>query len=159
MPSLMPGMPGTKEAYGISILRDDYSIVLPPAVIRNYALTDGAKVVFVTTHRGEGGLAVLNRERAEASVFKKIISEISDDKTIHYHNSKVYALSNVYGNTVRLNPELAKAFHLEVGVHLMSVKSTTIAVSLTPIEIWKTKFQQRGLEKAVENMSSLQVFK
>jgi hypothetical protein len=158
MPSLMPGMAGAKEAYGISIVRNDYSIVLPPAAIENYELRDGAKVVFATTHRGEGGLAVLNYERAQASVFKRIISNIHEYDTVFWHNSKAYALSMVQGNTIRLDENLAEAFHLEMGVALMSVKSTTIAVSFTPVEVWKTKLLARGLEEAVDNMSKLEVF-
>ncbi len=56
MPSLSPGMPGTKEAYGISLIRDDLSIVIPPKAFEHYGLTDGDIVLLSTTHIDEGWL-------------------------------------------------------------------------------------------------------
>ena len=41
MPSLSPGTPGTKEAYGISIIRDDISITIPPKAFKHYGLAEG----------------------------------------------------------------------------------------------------------------------
>ena len=38
MPSLTPGMPGTKEVYGISIIKDDLSITIPPKAFKRYEL-------------------------------------------------------------------------------------------------------------------------
>ena len=40
----------------------------------------------------------------------------------------------------------------------MSVKSTTVALSFTPADIWKAKFAKRGLAEAVANMDKLDEF-
>jgi hypothetical protein len=59
---------------------------------------------------------------------------------------------------VFLTEELLTVFNLKKGDRLMVVKSTTVTMSYTPIEIWKYKFEQRGLYEAVENMKKLEVF-
>lgn len=66
MPSLSPGTPGTKEAYGISIIRDDLSITIPPKACEHYGLADDRLMVVKSTtidwtsipkveHKGETG--------------------------------------------------------------------------------------------------------
>jgi len=40
----------------------------------------------------------------------------------------------------------------------MIVKSTTVVMICTPVEIWERKFAQRGLAIAVENMQKLDVY-
>ena len=44
---------------------------------------------------------------------------------------------------------------LKKGDSLMAVKSTTIAISFTPVDIWKEKFESRGLFEAIENIKKL----
>ena len=158
MPSLTPGTPGTKEAYGISVIREDESIKIPPKAFERYELTNGSLVVLITTHRGEAGLALLNKGRAEATVFEKYISRMHEIDTVYWFNDKAYALTVIKNGTIRLTPELMQAFHLVVGDRLMVVKSTTVAMSYTPIAIWKEKFAQRGMFEAIENMSKLDEF-
>ncbi len=158
MPSLMPGTPGTKEVYGISVIRKDSSIKIPPAAFERYGLIDGGLVVLATTHRGEAGLALLNKERAEATVFEKYINQIHQADTVYRFNDKAYALTVVTEGKIRLTPDLMQAFHLEKGDRLMVVKSTTVAMSYTPVAIWKAKFAKRGLFEAIENISKLDEF-
>lgn len=158
MPSLMPGMPGTKEAYAISVIREDGSVTIPPAAAAHYEFYPLSPVILTTTHRGEGGFAALNKQKAEAGVFKKIIETLKDADKVYWHNNKAYALSTVEGDRLILNEEMLQAFHLESGIGLMSVKSTTVALSFTPVEIWKRKFLSRGLNRAVENISKLDIY-
>jgi hypothetical protein len=42
MPNLLPGKTGTKEAFGISKVHDDYSIVIPPKAIQHYKKEKGS---------------------------------------------------------------------------------------------------------------------
>jgi hypothetical protein len=81
MPSLSPGTPGTKEAYGICIIRDDLSITIPPKAFKHHGLADSDVVLLTTTHIGEGGIGILNREKAYKSVFKKFIDRIDQINT------------------------------------------------------------------------------
>lgn len=158
MPSLMPGLPGTKEAYGVSVIREDLSITIPPQALERYGVINSELVLLTTTHRGEGGLAMMRKAKAEATVFGKYVNRIEETKTIYWFNDKAYALTTVVDGKVGLTPEMLKAFHLKQEDRLMVVKSTTVAMSYTPVEIWKEKFAQRGLEEAIENMSKLEEF-
>jgi bifunctional DNA-binding transcriptional regulator/antitoxin component of YhaV-PrlF toxin-antitoxin module len=158
MPSLSPGTPGTKEAYGISIIRDDLSITIPPKAFKHYGIADGEIVLLTTTHIGEGGIGILNREKAYKSVFKKFIDLIDQMNTFIENKNRYYALTQISSGKVFLTKELLNVFNLKKGDRLMVVKSTTVTMSFTPIEIWKRKFEQRGLFEAVENMKKLEVF-
>jgi bifunctional DNA-binding transcriptional regulator/antitoxin component of YhaV-PrlF toxin-antitoxin module len=158
MPSLSPGTPGTKEAYGISILNDDLSIVIPPKAFKHYGLEEGDVVLLTTTHVGEGGIGILNREKAYTSVFKKFIDRIDQMNTFFENNNRYYALTQIRNGKVFLTEEMLTVFNLKKGDQLLVIKSTTITMSYTPIEIWKYKFEQRGLFEAIENMKKLEIF-
>lgn len=158
MPSLMPGTPGAKEVYGISIVREDLSFNIPPKAFTRYELKKGDLALLVTTHRGEGGVALLNKARAEAAVFKKFLSQMDTPDTVYWFQNKAYALTTVGDGRIYLTPTMLDAFHLKTGDRLMVVKSTTVAMSFTPVEIWKEKFFRHGLHEAIENISKLEVF-
>ncbi len=158
MPSLSPGMPGTKEAYGISVVAPDGTVRIPPKAFAHYRFRAGELAVAATTHRGEPGFALLNKARAEATVFSKYISQLNASGEIRRFQDKAYALVCVGDGAIRLAPELLAAFHLKPGDRLMSVKSTTVALSFTPAEIWQEKFRRRGLVAAAANVDRLDVF-
>ena len=158
MPSLIPGMSGTKEAFGISIINDDRSINIPPKAFKHYGLKNNTIVLLTSTHVGEGGLSILHKEKAYNSVFKTAIDKIDSlNKTI-WDKKRVYTLTKLFDTKIILNAELLDTFNLKIGDKLMVVKSTTIAMSYTPIEIWKKKFEDRGLFEAVENMKKLKQY-
>ncbi len=158
MPSLMPGTPGTKEAYGISTIGMDLGIHIPPKAFARYELAPDTPVVLTTTHRGEGGFALLKKERAEATVFAKYVNQIDEPETVYWFQEKAYTVTTLRNAQLFLTPKLLQAFHLIGGEKLMVVKSTTVAMSYTPIETWKAKFAQRGLTEAIKNMETLKEF-
>lgn len=158
MPSLDPGRPGTKEAYGLSVIAADGTLRIPPKAFAHYRFRTGDLAVAVTTHRGEAGFALLHKARAEASVFRTAIDQLDRPDAVHVFKGKAYALLPIGPETVRLAPALLEAFHLRPGDRLMSVKSTTIALSFTPVEIWRAKFTRRGLHAAVAAMDRLELF-
>ncbi len=158
MPSLSPGTPGAKEAYGISVIKDDLSITIPPKAFKRYGLSDKTVVLLSSTRIGEAGLGILNKEKAYQSVFKKIIDRIASLNTIFVNNKRVFALTQVIDGKIFLTPELLNAYHLKIGDRLVVVKSTTIAMSYSPVEVWKKKFESRGFYEAIENMKKLEVF-
>lgn len=159
MPSLEPGKPGTKEAYGISVVEKDGSIRIPPKAFARYEWKVGDFAIATTTHRGEAGFALLNKAKAETTVFKKHLDQIREPNAAYWFQDKAYAIIRIDRETFCLAPALLDAFHLKPGDRLMSVKSTTIALSFTPVEIWKTKFVQRGLTMAAANIDKLEIFK
>jgi hypothetical protein len=154
----MPGTAGAKEAYGISMVRLDLSVKIPPKALKHYEINDGDLVVLTTTHRGEGGFALLNKGRAEASVFGKYISHIEESDTPYWFQEKAYVLTPVRDGMVHMTSGMLAAFNLNKEDRLMVVKSSTVAMSFTPIELWKERFLKRGLTEAIENMSKLEVY-
>jgi hypothetical protein len=154
----MPGTPGTKEAYGISIIREDYSIRIPPKSFTRYGLKDNDTVLLMTTHIEEGGLAMIKKDQALESVFKKYVDKIKNMNEIYLNKKRAYVLTNVVADRIFFNEEMLKAFNLKLGDRLMVVKSTTIAMSYTPVEVWEEKFRKRGLFEAIENMKYLEEY-
>jgi hypothetical protein len=158
MPSLMPGTAGAKDAYGISMVRLDLSVKIPPKTLKHYKIRDGDLVVLTTTHRGDGGFALLHKGRAEASVFGKFISHIEKPDRPYWFQDKAYVLTPVREGRIHMTSGMLAAFNLNKEDRLMVVKSSTVAMSFTPIELWKEKFLKRGLTEAIENMSKLEVY-
>lgn len=158
MPSLSPGTPGAKEAYGIAILRNDYSICIPSKALKRYNITNNDLVLLTSTRKGEGGLAVLNYNYAKQTVFSQIIQQINDIDLLVYIKSRPYALTKVLQNRVFLNNDFMEACNLKISDKLLVIKSTTIAMSFSPVEIWKIKFLKRGFTEAVKNLEKLDIF-
>jgi hypothetical protein len=158
MPSLMPGIPGAKEAYGVSIVRDDSTVAIPPRALQRYEIADGDLVVLATTHRGEGGFSLLNRKKAGASVLGSFIGRIEDRGTVQWLDDRAYALSTVAGGRVTLTPEMAEAFHVKAGDRLLVVKGARVAMACIPVEVWEQKLAKRGFHEAIENMEKLEQF-
>ncbi len=112
----------------------------------------------ITTHRGEGGFAVSRQQTAARSVFAQFMAQLPAPDTVAWFKEKAYALTAFDGGSIHLTPELLAAYHIQVGQRLMVVKSTTVAMSCTPVEIWERKFAQRGMLVEVENIQQLDVF-
>ncbi|MBN1154345.1 hypothetical protein JXB12_05425 [candidate division KSB1 bacterium] len=158
MPSLMPGVPGAKEAYGISVIRDDLRIKIPPKAFERYGLSTEDRVVLTTMHRGESGFALLNESRATETVFKKYIDQIDEFYLIYWFLKKAYVQIPIGDMTIRMTPDILRAFHLKKGDRLLVIKGALIGMSFTLVDIWKTKFAQRGLHEAIANMEKLEIF-
>ena len=158
MPSLMPGMPGAKEAYGVSVVRDDLTVTIPPRALERYEIADDDFVLLTTTHRGEGGLSLLNRKKAKASVLGRLTDLASDVNAVRWDDGRACALARMAGGRVALTPEMAEAFQVKKGDRLLVVKSARVAMTCMPVEVWKQKLARKGFHQAVENMEKLEEF-
>jgi hypothetical protein len=158
MPSLSPGTAGAKEAYGISVLREDHLIHIPPKAFIRYNLKDYDLVLLTSTRAGECGFGILNIEKARKSVFKKIIEKIDSIDTPILVNSKPYAITRTKNGTIKFNNELLKAFDLKIGERFIVVKSTTVAMSYNPVDVFKAKLKKHGFFEAINNIDKLEIF-
>ena len=158
MPSLMPGTPGAKEVYGISIIRKDSEITIPPKAFARYELKQDSFVLLITGRRGEAGFGLLNKEHADTSVFVKFLNQIDKLNTIYRFQNKAYVLTKLKDKKLILTNEMMEAFYLRIGMKLMVVKSTTVTMSYSPVEIWKAKLAQRGFFEALKNIDTLEEF-
>jgi len=158
VPSLMPGTPGAKEAYGISIIREDLHVTVPPRALERYKLSGNDQVILVSTRPAEGGFAILNKDIARDTVFQKYIEQVTEPDTCFRFNKKAYFLTTLKQGKLLLTPEMLAVLTLAQGARLMVVKSTTVAMSFSPVEAWQAKFAQHGLFEAIGNMEKLQEF-
>ncbi len=159
MPSLSPGVSGAKEVYGISVLKEDNSIIIPPKAFLRYKLDYHCPVLLTSTREGECGFAILNIDKAKETVFKKIIDKIEITDKAYLVNSRPYAITKVQENSfIKFNSEILKAFELKAGEKYIVIKSTTVTMSFTPIAIFKEKLSAHGFLDAIKNIEKLEIF-
>ena len=158
MPNLMPGKSGTKEAFGISKVHDDYTIVIPPKAIQHYRFNDPDDVLLITGHRGKSGLGLIRKKTGLNSVFKKYIEKVEQVENVYWMNGRAFVMLELKNGRVKANRDILKAFLLDQGDSLLVVKSTTVTMSLTPVEIWQDIFKKHGFLEAIENMKKLEIF-
>jgi hypothetical protein len=158
MPNLMPGMPGTKEAFGISKIKVDLSIRVPPKAISHYKIEEHDFVVLTTGHKGESGFGMIKKDTALKSVFKKFVKEINSCKKILWFNDRAYVMLKIDNGVTRLTKDVLKAFYLKIGDRLMVGKSTTVTMSFVPVEIWEDKFKKHDFYEAIKNMQKLEEY-
>ena len=158
MPNLMPGMPGTKEAFGISKIKDDLTLRVPPKAISHYNITEHDYVILTTGHIGESGFGMIKKDTALKSVFKKFVKEIKNCEEIFYFNERAFVMLKIDNGVTHLTADILKAFYLSVGYRLLVGKSTTVTMSFVPVEIWRHNFEKHGFYEAIENMKKLEEY-
>lgn len=158
MPSLMPGTPGAKEVYGVSIIKNNFTITIPPKAVKRYRYNTQDKGILITGRRGEGGFGLIKLTTAEKTVFWKNARKIEQENTVYWFNNKAYVMINISSGKFLLNKELMQAFLLKKKERLLVIKSTTVTMSFSPEEIFIKKFTARGFEESVKNISKLEIF-
>jgi hypothetical protein len=158
MPSLMPGMPGTKEAFAISRIRDDLTLRVPPKAISHYKISEQDYVILTTGHKGESGFGMIKKDTALKSVFRKFVKEIKNCEEILHFNGRAFVMLKIDNGVTHLTKDVLKAFYLKIGDRLMVGKSTTVTMSFVPVEIWESNFRKHGFYEAIENMKKLEEF-
>lgn len=86
------------------------------------------------------------------------MNQIDKLNTIYRFQNKAYVLTKLKDKKLILTNEMMEAFYLRIGMKLMVVKSTTVTMSYSPVEIWKAKLAQRGFFEALKNIDTLEEF-
>ena len=154
----MPGMPGTKEAFGISKIKDDLTLRVPPKAISHYKISRQDDIILTIGHIGESGFGMIKKETALKSVFKKFVRETKKCEEIQWFNDRAYSMLKIDNGVTRLTKDVLKAFYLNPGDRLLVVKSTTVTMSFTPVERWENKLKKHGFYEAIENMKKLEEY-
>ena len=154
----MPGMPGTKEAFAISKIKDDLTLRIPPKAISHYKISKQDYVILITGHIGESGFGMVKKDTALKSVFKKFVQEIKNLEEVYWFNGRAFVMLEINKGVINFNEDILKAFYLSVGYRLLVGKSTTVTMSFTPVETWKNKFEKHGFYEAIENMKNLEEY-
>jgi len=154
----MPGMPGTKEAFGVSKIKDDLSIRVPPKAISHYNISERDYVVLTTGHKGESGFGMIKKDTALKPVFKKFVGEIKSWEEVYWFDNRAFSMIEINNGLTFLNNDILKAFYLSVGDRLLVGKSATVTMSFTPVETWINIFKKHGFSEAIENMKKLEEY-
>jgi hypothetical protein len=158
MPNLMPGKPGTKEAFGISVIRDNYNLIVPPKALEHYNIAKQDTIVLTTGRKGKSGFGLIKRETALANVFSKHVKKIKEEGKVYSFNNRDYVMLKIRNGKIKLNENIVKTFLVDIGLKLMVVKSTTVTMSFTPIDMWIDVFKKNYFTDAIKNIGKLEVY-
>ena len=86
------------------------------------------------------------------------MNQIDKLYTIYRFQNKAYVLTKLKDKKLILTNEMMQVFYLNIGMKLMVVKSITVTMSYSPVDIWKAKLAQRGFFEALKNIDTLEEF-
>ena len=135
----MPQMnKGGKFIFGKSLIRDDLTIYLPTQAIREYNATIEGRVYLFTGSKVTGGFCVTRKGLLQPSKLGHILTDNPILK--NYQNlegefikykGRAYCWINISENgMIQLNQAMMKFLNLEIGMELLSIRSSDIAFTM-----------------------------
>ncbi len=158
MPILSPGGSKAKEAYGISVIKENKSVIIPPKGLERYNLHNNDVVLLSSTKEGECGFVIMNIHKANDTVFRKVIEKISKIDEPVFIKSRPYAITDIKNGKIYFNDDILKAFELKIEDRFVVIKSTTVTMSFNSIDIFKEKIKSHDFYESVNNIDKLDVF-
>lgn len=158
MPSLMPGTPGAKEVYGISIIHPTYDIKIPPKACERYKISKNDTALLIQGRKNEPGFGLIKKETATQTVFTSYLERLEHINDLFFINGKACALIKINDFTIKTTPKIIVAFGLHISDRLLSIKSTTVTIGFSLLEIWIRKMKKHGFSQAIKNLDILDIF-
>jgi hypothetical protein len=159
MPSLMPGVAGAKEIYGIAILGEDLSFPVPGKALERYGLKDDDPVALTQAHKNEPGFALVSVAKASGSVMEIEPPPGNREESIFLHRGRCTVIRRIQGGRVRLGEKMAIALRLRAGEELLVIKGAAIAMAYVPVAVWREKLGRRNLTAAIEAINGLEIYR
>lgn len=135
----MPQMnKGGKFIFGKSLIRDDLTIHLPTQALTEYNAASEGKVYLFTGSKATGGFCVTRKGLLEPSKLGHILTDnpaLQNYQTAEGEFSKYkgrsYCWVNISENgIIRLNQQILDFLNLEIGMKLLSIRSSDIAFTM-----------------------------
>lgn len=129
---------GGKFIFGKSLIRDDLTVQLPAQAITEYNATAEGKVYLFTGSKVTGGFCVTRKGLLEPSKLGHILTDnpplqnyqTAEGEFIKY-KGRSYCWINISENgVIRINREMMKFLILEIGMNLLSIRSSDIAFTM-----------------------------
>ena len=129
---------GGKFIFGKSLIREDLTIHLPPQAITEYNATTEGKVYLFTGSKITGGFCVTRKGLMEPSKLGHILSDnpalqnyqTPEGDFIKY-KGRSYCWVNISGTgVIQLNQKMVNFLNLEIGMELLSIRSSDIAFTM-----------------------------
>ncbi len=129
---------GGKFVFGLSIVRDDLTIHIPPQALSEYDATRDGKVIIFTGSKITGGFCVTTYSLLSGSKLRHILQEcptlrdcqLLEGEFIQYKGRK-YAWLGIDGNgVIKLPQSTLEVLELQSGMELLSIRSSDIAFTM-----------------------------
>lgn len=135
----MPQMnKGGKFIFGKSLIREDLTIHLPPQALSEYNATMEGKVYLFTGSKITGGFCVTRRGLLKPSKLGHILTDnqalqnyqTAEGEFIKY-KGRSYCWVSISGTgVIQLNQKMVDFLNLEIGMELLSIRSSDIAFTM-----------------------------
>lgn len=129
---------GGKFIFGLSVVRDDLKIHIPPQALSEYDATRDNKVIIFTGSKITGGFCVTTFSLLSDSKLKHILEDcpalrdcqLSAGEFIQYKGRKYAWLGIDSNGVIKLPQSTLKALELQPGMELLSIRSSDIAFTM-----------------------------
>lgn len=129
---------GGKFVFGISKLRADLTVRIPPQAIEEYSITADDDIILFTGSKSTGGFCVTSRRLLETSQLHNILSECP---AIGQNTAPLLAFVRYKGmgycrakinenGILQMTDQAAGYLGLEIGSELMAIRSSNIAFTM-----------------------------
>ncbi len=129
---------GGKFIFGKSLVRENFSIHLPPQAIREYQITAEGKVYLFTGSKSTGGFCVTRKGLLYPSKIGNILEQTPD--LLNYelpqgsfvpYKGRFYCWIEISPDGVlRLPAQTAALLQIDQGIELLSIRSSNIAFTM-----------------------------
>ena len=135
----MPQMnKGGKFIFGKSLIRNDLTIHLPAQALTEYKATVEEKVYLFTGSKVTGGFCVTRKGLLEPSKLGHILTDNPNLQNYHTaegefvpYKGRSYCWVSISENgVIKLNQEMMKFLDLQIGMELLSIRSSNIAFTM-----------------------------
>lgn len=135
----MPQMnKGGKFIFGKSLIREDLTAHLPPQALSEYNATMEGKVYLFTGSKITGGFCVTRRGLLKPSKLGHILTDnqalqnyqTAEGEFIKYKGRSYCWVSITGTGVIQLNRELVNFLNLEIGMELLSIRSSDLAFTM-----------------------------
>ncbi len=129
---------GGKFVFGLSIVRDDLTIHIPPQVLSEYNATQDGKVIIFTGSKITGGFCVTTYSLLLGSKLRHILQEcptlrdcqLLEGEFIQYKGRKYAWLGIDSNGVIKLPQSTLEVLELQSGMELLSIRSSDIAFTM-----------------------------
>lgn len=135
----MPQMnKGGKFVFGLSLLRDDLTIHIPPQAMNEYGLGLENKVYLISGSKKTGGFVITRKGLLYDSKIGNILRDtpalcyyqLQEGEMIKY-KGRYYCWTEITGSgSILLTEAIMTQFSLEKGMKLLSIRSSNIAFTM-----------------------------
>ncbi len=154
MPSLMPGTAGAKEVYAIAVILEDSSVGVPAEALGRFQIREGDSVLLTTSHPGDAGFSLISPRKAKGTVLQNLFEGVTKDR-VAWSARRGRIVARIEDGRFRLVPDALRAFGLRGDERLLVIKGAAAAMAYVPVDIWRRKLIERGLNEAVHNIERL----